>query len=364
MMQLNLNQKHKWLVPSASIIALILVIFYALGIIGGGDKVEPGNTEAGTKTVPKDARLLTVKKQLAENLLSWPGTVRSRTVAKIAPKLNARILQVKVNAGDFVKKGDIIALLDERIYQAAYNETKAALTAAKALAVQAKADETRARELYAQEAATRENYDSVVARARAAQASVTQAASAVEQARVLLGDNVLRAPFDGVISERLKEPGDMGLPNVPIAILQKPDDLRFEVALPVGCVNRIELGMSATIRTEAPPRTWQGKISEIAPEIDQQTRSQLVKADLPADKTLEHGQFGWLLLSCSEGREALFIPSSAVLHYGQLEAVKIVENGRIYTRHIRTGKQQNGRVEILSGLHEGETIMTDSGLAQ
>ena len=360
----NLTQKHKWLMPSASIFALILVILYALGIIGGGEKVEPGNTPAAAETVPENVQTLTVKKQSAENLISLPGTVRSRIVARIAPKLNARILEVKVNTGDLVKQGDVIALLDERVYRAAYNEALAALNAAKAQAVQAKADETRVKDLYAQEAATRENYDAVIARARTAQAAVRQADSAVEQARVTLGDNMLRAPFAGVILDRLKEPGDMGSPNDPIVILQKQDDLRFEAAIPTSCSDRIKLGMSVDIRTDNPPQTWQGKITEIVPEIDPQTRSQLVKADLPFSKELEHGQFGWLVLSCGKTQEALFIPASAVLHYGQLEAVKIIQNGKVYTRHVRTGKRQNGNVEILSGLHEGETIITDSGLSQ
>ncbi|MGR9117052.1 MAG: biotin/lipoyl-binding protein, partial [Gammaproteobacteria bacterium] len=172
MTHMNLNQKYKWLVPSASIFALILVILYALGMIGGGEKVGPGNSEVKIQPPPENASMLTITKQSAENLLSWPGTVRARTVAKIAPKLNARILEVKVNAGDFVKQGDIIARLDERIFRAAYNEASAALTAAKALASQASADAARIKELYEQEAATRENYDAVVARARAAQASV------------------------------------------------------------------------------------------------------------------------------------------------------------------------------------------------
>lgn len=354
-------QKPKWLVPSASIVALILVILYALGIVGGGDKVAPGNTEAEAEALPKSASTLLLVKQSTENQMALPGTVRSRTVAKIAPKVNARILDVKVNAGDVVKQGDVIALLDERVYRAAYHEARAALSAAKALADQAKADQQRVSNLYAQEAATRENYDAATAKARAAQAAVNQAVSAVEQTRVVLGDNSLRAPFSGVISERLKEPGDMGSPNDPIVTLLKPDALRFEAAIPTSCVHRVELGTTVIVRTDNPPRTWPGKITEIAPQIDQQTRSQWVKADLPLSEDLEHGQFGWLTLSCSETQRTLIIPASAVLHYGQLEAVKIVEHGRVQIRHIRTGKRYNGQVEILSGLHEGETLLIDSG---
>lgn len=356
------NTSTKWFIPAASITGLILVILYALGMIGGGDKVEPGNTETVTEALPADAQTLTVGKHSADNILAWPGSVRSRTVAKIAPKLNARILEVLVNAGDTVKKGDMIARLDERIFRAATNEAGAALSAARANLTQAQADEKRTQDLYSQEAATRESYDAVVAHARAARAAVNQAASAVEQTRVNLGENSVRAPFSGIISERLQEPGDMGSPNEPIVILQKPDDLRFEAAIPSSCARRVQLGMTVAIRIDGIDKTMSGTLSEIAPQIDQQTRTQLLKADLNGNRDLQPGLFGWLDLSCSEQHQALFIPSSALLHYGQLEAVKIVDNNHVYTRHIRSGKQQGELIEILSGLKEGETIVINSGL--
>lgn len=364
MIRSNPLQKYRWLVPAAAIFALILVILYALGIVGGGKKVGPGNTPALFESVAKNAETLTLKKQLSQNRITLPGTVRSRSVAKIAPKLNARIVAVKVNAGDFVKQGDVVALLDERVYQAAYHEALAALRAAKAQAAQTAADATRVKELYAGEAATRETYDAVMARAKTAQAAVKQAASAVEQALITLGDNELRAPFSGIITQRLKEPGDMGLPNDPIVILQKADDLRFEAPIPARYAEQIQLGMPVTVRTDTPPRTWAGKITEIVPEIDAQTRSQLVKADLPANKALLPGQFGWLTLHYGEPRTTLSVPTSAVLHYGQLEAVKVIEDGKVFIRHIRTGERQRGHVEILSGLHEGETILADVGPSQ
>lgn len=255
----------------------------------------------------------------------------------------------------------MIARLDERVFRASYNEANAALNAARANSAQALADEQRIKDLYSKEAATRENFDAVTARARATRAVVNQAASAVEQTRVNLGENIVRAPFSGIISERLKEPGDMGFPNEPIVILQKPDDLRFEAAIPSSCAQRIQLGMKVTIRIDNIVQPLTGTISEITPEIDQQTRTQMVKADLNGNQTLRPGSFGWLDLSCSDQHQAIFIPISAVLRYGQLEAVKIVENNQIYTRHIRTGKQQDNTIEVLSGLKEGETIIINIG---
>lgn len=354
--------QHKWFIPAVAITFLFLIILFALGIIAGGEKIKPGNTETVLPSLPIDAKTLTIGTELSDNIMSWPGTIRSRSITRIAPKFNARILEVKVNAGDAVKKGDVIVRLDEKALQASYQQAMAELNAARAQAKQAIADETRIKALYRKEAATRQNYDAVIARANMARAAVKRANGAIEQIQVNLGENVLLAPFDGVISERLKEPGDMGLPNDPIVILQKSDDLRVEAAIPTSCANRIVLGMQVDVRIDSLNRKFTATIDEIVPEIDPLTRTQLVKAALPSSKGLLHGLFAWLEQSCEEHRNVIMIPVASILHYGQLEAIKIVEGNQVYTRHIRTGKQIGDKVEVLSGLREGETILLNSGL--
>jgi membrane fusion protein (multidrug efflux system) len=357
----NPAMKHKWLIPAAAIMALFLVILYALGLIGAGDKVEPGTQDIAAKPVPPNARTLVVGQRKTDDVQFWPGTIRSRTVARIAPKYTTRIISIEVNAGDSVKKGQVLARLDEREATASLNEAHARLAAARAQAAQAIADEKRIRVLYEKQAATRENYDAVIARSRAAQANVKQAANAVEQLRVSLGENSLRAPFDGIISQRLKEPGDMGLAGEPIVVLQKPEDLRLEVAIPNFCASRVRTGMAVDVRVDALDKVLKAKIDEITPQIDIETRTQLVKAALPKTEGLQPGLLAWLMLNCSDEHQAILIPASAVLHYGQLEAVTIVKDNRVYTRHIRTGKQYGDEVEVLSGLRDGETILISSG---
>ena len=358
----NSMTNHKWLIPLAAIVTLLLVIFYALGILGGGEKLEPGSVVAGAQRLPSGAKILKVGARAAANSLSWQGTVRSRTEAKIAPKLNARILDVLVHPGDKVKKGDVIARLDDRDLRAAYNAAAAAQAAAQAQAVQAGADEKRMMALYEKQAATKQDYDAAMAQAKVARAMTGQAASAAQQARVMLGENVLNAPFDGVISERRKEPGDMAMPGDPVVLMYKPDDLRFEAAIASYCSEQVKLGMPVTVRVDALDRAFDAVVDEVAPDIEPQTRTRQLKVRLPAADGLQHGQFGWLELSCQAERQALLIPVSAVLHYGQLQAVKVVDGQQLHTRHIRVGKQYGELVEVLSGLRDGETILIDSGL--
>jgi RND family efflux transporter MFP subunit len=352
-------QLPKWLIPLAAIGALLLVILLALGVLGGDKKTQPGNTETKAQALPGGASTYLISKQAAVNTLSWQGTVRSRLLVKIAPKVNARIVDIPVHPGDKLKKGEVIARLDDRELRAANHAAVAAQAAAQAQAEQAETEEKRITELFRKQAATRQSYDAVVAQSKAAQALANQAAGNAQKSQVMLGEDVLYAPFDGVVAERLQEPGDMGMPNQAIVSFLKPDELRLEAAISEQCMSSIKLGMQAPVRINAIQQTLNGNIDEIAPEWDSRTHTQLIKVALPKFTGLQHGQFGWLELACQSQQPAILIPVSAVVHYGQLQAVKVVVKGAWQIRHIRTGKQFGEQLEVLSGLQEGETILVD-----
>ncbi len=154
----------------------------------------------------------------------------------------------------------------------------------------------------------------------------------------------------------------MAAPNQPIITFHKPDYLRLEAAIPSHCVSRIKPDTPVLVRIDTLHQTLDGIVDEITPEIDPQTRTQQIKVKLPKTEGLQHGQFGWLELSCQAQQQALLIPASAVVRYGQLETVKVVEDRHMKTRHIRTGKRLGEQLEVLSGLHEGETILSSGGL--
>lgn len=358
----SLSRLPKGLIPIAAISALILVILFALGVLGGDKKTEDGNTDVKGLALPSQAKTLKVSKQMEANLLSWQGTVRSRLAVKISPKLNARIIEVLVHPGERLKKGAVIAKLDDRELAAAYNAANASFHAAQAQATLAKTEETRIIALYNKQAVTKQNYDAVLAHAQSALALANQAADNARQSKVLQGEHILYAPFDGVVGERLQEPGDMSLPNQPIITYLKPDDLRLEVAVSDRCSAQLKVGMSVKVQLEVIGQLLTGTVDEISPEIDEQTHSQHLKVSLPNVAGLQQGQFANLQLACQDLQQALFIPKSSIVHYGQLQAVNIVDGQRLQVRHIRTGKEQGQLVEVLSGLHDGDIIMLESGL--
>ncbi len=358
---IELKNIKKPVIISAAVLALILLLLIMQGSFVS--KVHPG---VSPQTVNEKAAIYytaIVEKKQVDDILTWPGTVKSRTVANIAPKMTARILEIKVHAGDKVKKGALIARLDERDIKAQENAALAGLAGANAQANRAKADEQRIRSLYSKEAATRENFDAVIARAKEALAGVNQAASKVSEIRAHLADSQLHAPFDGVVVKRLQEPGDMGQPGIPILTLQTPQGLRLEADVPSTCAGLYRTGLDVTVRIDTLGQTIHALIDEISPEVDPQTRTQLIKIALPAIEGLQPGLFGWLEQACAQ-HGALLVPTSAVQHIGQLEVVKVLSGGQLLMRHIRTAKTFGDQIEVISGLHTGENIIVNPQQAQ
>ncbi|MEN8259646.1 MAG: efflux RND transporter periplasmic adaptor subunit [Pseudomonadota bacterium] len=349
-------------VATGAILALIILLLYLLGVIGG-DKVQPGTVALKGTASPGETLTVAVEKNTVDDLLAWPGTVRSRTVTGIASKITARISEIRVTAGNRIAKGGVVAVLDQRELKASAREAQGTLAAAKAEMKRAIADERRTRELFAKEAATRQTLESVIARSKSAQGEVTRAANALTQIRVNMDEAILAAPFDGVIVKRLKEPGDMALPGEPVVLIQDPEGLRLESLVPTSCAGNMAVGVDATIRIDVLGVRLAGRIDEIEPEADPETRTVLVKVALPAANGLRPGLFGWLEQACGR-HEALLIPSAAVRRIGQIETVRVLIDGAARMRHIRTGKVFGDKIEALSGLREGEAILFNNSPRQ
>lgn len=361
MIQTEPKNMNKLLAIAGAVLALILLLLYMQGSFVS--KVAPGIIES-----PADSNLLalqtsTVEKKQVPDVMSWPGTVKSRTVANIAPKMTARILEIKVHASDKVKQGDVLARLDERDIVAQEQAALAALAGAIAEGNRAKADAERIQSLYSKEAATKEHLDTSVAQDKLAQAKVNQATSVLTEAKSLHADTVLRAPFDAVVLKRFKEPGDMGLPGVPVISLQAPQGLRLEADVPTSCASHFTLGMPVKVHIDTLGQTVTAQIDEISPEVDAQTRTQLIKVTLPTMTGLQAGYFGWLEQGCAQ-HEALLIPISAVEHIGQLEVVSVLAESHRVMRHIRTAKVFGDQIEVISGLVTGEVVISNPLQAQ
>jgi len=313
------------------------------------------------------------------------GIVRARITALIASRVMAPIVDVRVRAGDRVRRGDVLVALDGRDLHA--NDARArAATVSAAESVRAADADVRATEsavqlarlmhdrvtiLQAKRSATNEELDQAVAtlsaaeaqhaaaqaRRAAATAGRDAAKAAADAAEVTVTYATLTAPFDGIVTERSAETGSIAAPGSPLVTLEDPSTYRLEVRLDETRAAQVTPGRDAAIRLDDRDSSITGRVVEIA-RVDPMSHTFLVKLDLPAGLTVRSGQFGRATFA-GPSRRALTIPASAVVRRGQLLFVFVVgADERAHLQPISTGAVAADRVEVLAGVRQSDRIVT------
>ena len=270
------------------------------------------------------------------------GNVEAAQRAVLSAKVTGVIDAVKVAPGARVQRGTALATIDAR-------EIKARLDSAMAAQDQAQKDFARIERLLQSGSSTRQEFDAATTRLRTADASLVEA-------RTMLQYTGITAPFDGVVTRKLVEVGDLATPGKPLLEMENSSLLRFECEIPEALLDRVNMGSDLPVRVDAAGAELNGKISEIAPSASAGSRTFLVKLDLPAAEKLRAGQFGRVRVPVRE-RPALLVAESAVVRRGQIESVFVVEEGKARLRLVKSGRQMNGKIEILSGLSGGESVV-------
>lgn len=267
------------------------------------------------------------------------GTVRSKQRAVVEAKVSGRVLEYSATPGAMVKAGDLLARLDVQEIQAKVDQAHAMLD-------QAKRDFDRQKQLIASNATTRQEFDAADARVKIGTGAVSEAETMMSYAKVT-------APFDGVVTRKLADVGDLAMPGKPLLEIEAPTSLRFEADLPEAILDRVKLGAKMPVRLA---KVVEGTVSEISPVADPVSRTFNVKLDIPQTEGLRTGQFGRVSVPVAEVK-LLLVPQIAVLKRGQMELVFVAQNGKAALRLVKTGKVLDGRVEVLSGLEEGEQVI-------
>ena len=270
------------------------------------------------------------------------GTVRSKQQAVIEAKVSGRVLEYLVTPGQTVKAGETLASLDVQ-------EIRARLEQAKAGLEQADKELARYKQLIATNAIGQQEFDAAVSKQKVGNAALNEAETMLGYARVT-------APFDGVITRKLAEVGDLAMPGKPLMEIEAPSSLRFEAGVPEAILDRIKLGAHMAVKVSSLPKPLEAVVSEIAPVAEPSSRTFLVKFDLPTAEGLRTGQFGRVSIPIAETK-LLRVSREAVLKRGQMEVVFVVRDQKAALRLVKTGKAMGDGVEILSGLEEGEQVV-------
>jgi len=192
---------------------------------------------------------------------------------------------------------------------------------------------------------------------RSARAQVSQAVAAARLARTTEGYTVLYAPYDGVVTRRMADPGDMANPGVPLLALEG-GALRIEAVVPESVLAHVHKSDVVEVELDAMAgRLLTGKVVEITPQGDPASHTFTVRAEITRSSGALSGMFGRVRI-VTGGQEQLTIPAASVRSRDGLSfAFVIADRGSVTLRLVTTGTARNGRVVVLSGLREGERVV-------
>jgi RND family efflux transporter MFP subunit len=332
-------------------------------------------------------RVVTAESSDLPGTIDAGGTVRARHVAVLSSRIVAPVMDVRVRAGDRVRAGQPLVVLDSRDLLEGRSRADAALAAALQGVAAAEAEQQgaaaaltlataahgRIAGLRERNSATAGELDEAVAGLRGAEARASgttarrlEAERATEAARAGLraatiteSYGVVNAPFDGIVTARSVDPGSLAAPGQPLVTVEDVRQFRLEVPLDVSRTTTLRKGERVPVLIDSlAGGPLDGTLGEIAESIDPVGQTLLVKIDLPPTAGLRTGLYGRAQLTGSS-RTGLTVPQTAVVRRGQLAYVFVDEQGVARMRLVHTATPAEGRVPILAGVSAGDRVIVD-----
>ena len=325
-----------------SILPVILILFFS-GLTGGCDekKVSKKRTSRALPAVETAQAEI----QSLNHTMTVTGTLEPVRTVHLYNQAQGMLVELPFHEGDIVQKGDLLARMDDTIFRAEYNKADATFK-------QARVDYGRLEKL----AKTNLTSKELLIRAKT-KVALDQAEYNLQKKR--LSYTQIKAPWTGIISERLVEPGDVLPLHTHFMSLIDNNSLIVKIPLSELYMSKINQGDAITYQVDALGiKSWSGNILRIYPQINAQTRKGLIEVKLePIPENAKPGQLARInLVTASE--QVLVIPLSAIRYDQQGAYVFTLDaDNKINRQNIVTGKKYPQKMEILDGLKAGDTII-------
>jgi RND family efflux transporter MFP subunit len=358
-------------------------LWLAAGLVIGCSDRSLRTAEEALPPVP--VRTATIAVGDLDETFETGGIVQARTTAIVTARILAPILEIRVAPGDRVRLGQVLVVLDGRDLGARARSARASAISAQQRATAADAEHRAAEaavalarvthdrivSLQAKRSATQQELDEATATLRAAEARAAAAAARLQEAAAVVTSaqadseaatttesfTQITAPFDGIVTEKTTEPGNMASPGMPLLRLEDTGGFRLEVRVDESRVRTLSVGAPVPVVVDSGHndggQPMPGTISEIARAVDSDARAFLVKIALPVANGLRSGMFGRARFTAGT-RRALIIPPEAVVRHGQVASAFVVSDGIARLRLINVA----GR-EVLAGLASGERVIVE-----
>ena len=344
--------------------AYIVTMTAALAVLGGC--TDHGDTAGSAEAAAPVRPVLTQVARPSDTVTLGPfaGTIEPRYQAQLGFQIPGRMVGRDVTVGDIVKKGQRLAALDTIVSRFDLTRAEADLADARAQAENADAAEGRTRRLMTGNSVSQATLDQAVARRDTARARVDQALASLQKARDQMDYTELKAEFDGVVTQRLAEIGQVLSAGQGVVTVARPDVREAVVDIPEAYVGALPPDCRFTVALQsAPDLTTTGRVREVAPLAEAGTRSKRIRIalDYPGPAFRLGATIDVAL--ASKVRPRFLLPPSALLEEGDRRSVWVVaQDGKSVTRRDVTvaaerDRAEPGRIAIIDGLKAGDRVV-------
>jgi membrane fusion protein (multidrug efflux system) len=284
------------------------------------------------------------------DLINQSGTLKPDEQVDLSFETSGKIVSINFTEGTHVKKGDLLAKINDKPLQAQLEKLQVQLKLAEA-------KEFRQRSLLDKDAISQESYDQV-------QTDVQSLNADINLIRARIAETELRAPFDGIIGLRYVSEGSYTNSSSKIAKLIKISPLKMEFGIPEKYAAEIKNGYPLTFRIDGNDKIFNASVYAIEPKIDEDMRTITLRAMYQnKNEELMPGVFAKVTLEMSKKENAIAIPTEALIAEMEGEKVFIYKNGKAQSVKVAIGLRTESKIQITSGLNFGDTLIT-SGIMQ
>jgi membrane fusion protein (multidrug efflux system) len=284
------------------------------------------------------------------DLINQTGTLRPDEEVDLSFETSGKIVAINFTEGTRVKKGDLLAKINDRPLQAQLEKLEAQLK-------MSEAKEFRQRSLLDKDAISQESYDQV-------QTDVQSLKADINLVKARISETELRAPFNGIIGLRYLSEGSYATSATKIAKLIKISPIKIEFSISEKYASEIRIGYPITFKIVGNEKVFNASVYAIDPKIDIDMRTITLRALYPnKDEELKSGRYAEITLELSKINNAIAIPTEALIPEMEGEKVFIYKNGKAQSVKVNTGLRTEAKIQVTNGLKFGDTLIT-SGIMQ
>lgn len=342
----KMKKRIKGFIIGGIVIVVIIVLLLPKFISSGGNTSANIPAQMGM-SIPVKAHV--VESERLSNTVNSTGSIMANEEVELRSETTGKITSINFREGSFVNKGDLLVKINDSELQAQLRRAES-----KVNVIQEK--EFRHRTLLERNLISQEEYDNTLNEFNASKAEYDLIKAQIDKTEIL-------APFSGIVGLRSVSEGSFVNTNTIIARLQNLSTLKIDFSIPERYYSMVRVGDELDFRVSGNNEYYTAKVYAIEPRIDPSTRTLQIRAMCGPKKDLIPGAFANVQLRLNETADAMLVPSVSIVPELKGQKVYLYKDGTVVPQNVEIGIREETRVQVLSGLNVGDTVIT-SGILQ